>query len=362
MSTSLSTSPTLVPVGTSGGARLLRSQALPVTAATLVLVVLAAVLAPRTFAPASVNAILVPAGILAIAAIGQTLVVQQRGIDLSVGGMMTLSAMVIGTVHGSGLGLLPGVLLAAVVAVLGGAFNAVLVLRLHITPLLATLASNSAFVGVVWTLSGGTALASPATLVKVANGSLFGVPIIAWWAVVLIAITAVVMSRSVFGRRFTGVGASPDAARATSVATWRYVAAAYVAAALFAAVAGALLAGYAGQQTYDLGVSYQLPVIAAVVVGGASLAGGRGSVVATAVGALLLTLGVQMLLTMGAPTSARLLAQSIVLGVAAAVRMVPWRRRMQKRAGLIPAAVPVEDEAGGPETDVYIRTEREDRR
>jgi ribose transport system permease protein len=315
---------------------LLRAQALPVIAATIALLIVAVIIAPRTFTPASINAIVIPAGILAIAAIGQTLVVQQKGIDLSVGGMMTLSAIVIGVVNGIGAPLPVALLVAALVAVTGGIINSLLVLRLHITPLLATLASNSVFIGMVWTLSGGAAQASPDGLIAAATGSLFGIPLIGWWAVGLVILVAVFMSRSVIGRRFTGVGAGRDAANAASVVTWRHIAGAYIAAALFAALAGALLAGYAGQQTYNLAVSYQLPVIAAVVVGGASLAGGRGSVVATASAALLLTLVVQMLLTLGAPTSTQLLVQSLVLGLAAAIRLIPWRRFLRRRAGLIP--------------------------
>jgi ribose transport system permease protein len=319
------------PRGHSLAGRILRHQAVPVAGATIALLILAAIIAPRTFTPASINAIIIPAGILAIAAVGQTLVIQQKGIDLSVGGMMTLSAVAIGVMTSAGLPLGVGLLTAAAIALVGGLFNAVLVTRLHITPLLATLASNSLFIGVVWTISGGAAQGTPSELVALANGSVLGVPIIGWWALVIVLIAAVVMSRTVFGRRFTGVGANPAAARASSVIVERHIVFGYVAAAVFAALAGALLAGYAGQVTYNIGVTYQLPVIAAVVVGGAALSGGRGSVVATAIAALLLTLVVQMVLTLGAPTSVQLLVQSIVLGIAATIRLVPWGRLRRGR-------------------------------
>lgn len=307
--------------------RLLQHQATPVAIATIVLLAVAAIFAPRTFTPASLNAIVIPAGILAIAAVGQTLVVQQKGIDLSVGGMMTLSAITIGVLTSDGLPLLVALLCAGIAAVLGGLLNALLVTKLHITPLLVTLATNSIFIGVVWSLSGGAAQSTPSALVTLANGSVLGLPIIGWWALAIVIVAAVVMSKSIFGRRFTGVGANPAAARAGAVVVERYIVFGYVAAALFAALAGALLAGYAGQITYDLGISYQLPVIAAVVVGGASLAGGRGSVIATAIAAFLLTLVVQMVLTLGAPTSTQLLVQSAVLGVAAIARIIPWGGR-----------------------------------
>jgi ribose transport system permease protein len=309
---------------------LLHYQAFPVACALLGLVVLTALFVPNVFKSASIVAIVVPASVLAVAAIGQTLVMQVRGIDLSVGGMMTLAAVTVGVMHQDGHSSLTGLVVVAVLAVAGGLVNGLLVTQLSVTPLLATLAANSLFIGVVFTVTGGSSQGSPGYLRDFAGAKWLSVPVMGWAAVLLVVVVAAVMSGTVVGRRFTGVGANPAAARAMGVSTTRHVVAAYVACALFAAVAGLMLAGYAGDSTYDIGVSYQLPVIAAVVVGGASLAGGRGSVIATGLAALLLTLVLQAVLTMGAPTSIRLLAQSIVLGLAAALRMVPWRSLLRR--------------------------------
>lgn len=307
-----------------------RQQATPVFVATLLLFAAAWIVAPATFTSASLVAIVIPSGILAIAAIGQTLVVQQKGIDLSVGGMITLAAMSLGVVYGASGSLLLALGAVALCAVGGGVLNGLIVTRLHITPILATLATNSLFLGVVWTISGGSAQLSPESLVTFTNATLFELPMIGWVAVVLVVSNALFMAKSTFGRRFTGAGASPDAARASGVRVHRYVVSAYVASCVFAAFAGILLAGYAGQETYALGAPYQLPVIAAVVVGGAPLTGGRGSVIATGLACILLTLVVQMVLTLGAPTSVQLLVQSIVVGIAATIRLVPWRYLMTK--------------------------------
>lgn len=305
--------------------RLLRAQVTPVLIATAALLVVARIVAPNTFEDASIGAIVIPTAILAIAGLGQTLVVQQQGIDLSTPGIMTLAAMEVGyfTDRVSITGALAIVL---VTAVLTGAVNGLLVTRLYINPLLATLATNSILLGVVWTLTNGTAQDAPVYLVRFASRDLLGMPMMGWATLVFVALAAFFMRTSTLGRRFTGVGASPAAARASGVPVERYIIFAYVAASVSAAVAGLLLAGYATQIAYDIATSYQLSVIAAVVVGGAALTGGRGSVMATAVAALLLTAVVQTVLTLGAPASAQLLAQAVVLGLAAALRLVPWSR------------------------------------
>jgi ribose transport system permease protein len=316
------------PVLTTAGlvTRIARIQATPIIVATIVLLVIAEFIAPRTFTPASINAIVIPSAILAIAAIGQTLVIQQKGIDLSVGGMITLAAVATGVINSVGAPIWIAFMLIPFIALVGGVVNGLIVTYLHITPILATLATNSLFFGVVWSISKGTAQQTPAGLIAITKGSAFGMPLIGWIAVGLVAIVAVLMTRTVFGRRYIGVGASPAAARATGVIVHRHIVFGYIASSASSALAGVLLAGYAGTVTYDIGASFQLPVIAAVVVGGAVLSGGRGSVVATAVACLLITLVVQMVLTLGAPTSVQLLVQSIVLGVAATVRLLPWAR------------------------------------
>lgn len=306
--------------------RLLQFQATPVTIATALLFVVAAVFVPQSLTPASLVATLVPAGITAVAAIGQTLVIQQKGIDLSVGGIMTFAAVASGMMNASGISFGISFVVVAVASALIGLFNGLLVTRLHITPLIATLASNSLFIGIVWTVSKGQANLAPDTLRAFASGSFLGVPYIAWLTIALVILVAVIMSKSLFGRRFTAVGANPEAAAAGGVNVSGYILSSYIIAGVFAGFAGLLLAGYAGQTNYDLGVSYMLPVIAAVVIGGASLAGGRGSVIATAFGCLLLSLVVQVVLTLGAPTSMQLLVQSLVLAIAAAIRLIPWER------------------------------------
>jgi ribose transport system permease protein len=315
--------------------RLTSVQALPIAAATILLFAVGGAIVPATVSTTSLTAMIVPASVMAVAAIGQTLVIQQKGIDLSTSGVITLSSIVYAqTGHGSVPPVL-ALLVALVASAAIGAVNGLVVTRLNITPIVATLASNSLVTGAVFTVSHGSLSTAPRSLSSALGGAIGGIPVITLIAGVLVVVVAVLAVSTSAGRRFTGVGASARAARAAGAAPERYVVGSYVASALAAGVAGILLLGYIGSTSLTLGVSYQLPVIAAVVVGGAALTGGRGSVAASAIGALFLAQIVQFVLTLGAPNSVQLLVQSIALAAAATLRLLLVRRRWRRRVEVV---------------------------
>lgn len=310
-----------------------RAQWAPIAAATVVLFAVAALAVPASVTRPSLLAMAVPAAIMAVAACGQTFVVQQKGIDLSVGGAISFAAVTVGALGTAGASVGLSLIVVAALAALFGLVNGVLVTWLNVTPIIATLALNSVIVGAVWTVSGGNVVRAPAALQRFASASYLGLPVIIWMALALVLVVGVFMWKTKAGRRFAAVGASPLAARASGVRTGVYVVAAYVGSGLLSAAAGVLIAGYVGSGSYGSGVAYTLPVIAAVVVGGTSLSGGRGSVVASALGSLFLSFIVQIVLTLGAPTSAQLLLQTLALAVAAMMRSVPWSRIVPWRRG-----------------------------
>jgi ribose transport system permease protein len=305
-----------------------RHQALPISVATVVLFIISALAVSQSLSNASLLAMMLPATILALAATGQTLVVQQRGIDLSTAGAISLAGNLLGVLavrHGFALG--PAIIVVLVVAGLGGLLNGLVIITLGITPIIATLASNSLLYGVLWLVSSGSSVSTPSSLATFASGRLvWWIPNIAVVAAAIILITAIVMAKSAMGRRFVGVGANRSAARATGVGVNRYIVASYVASGVFSGLAGIFLVGYLGSSTLNLGDTFQLPIIAAVVVGGASLTGGRGSVIASAIAAVFIEQAVQAVLSDGAATSTQLLVQGLVLVAAALLRLVPYRR------------------------------------
>src|SRR5918997_816225 len=246
--------------------------------ATALLFALSPLLASGSVSQTALLSMLPFAAILAIAAVGQTLVVQQGGLDLSVPGTISLAAaLMVKIPHGDG-GRVPLALLAiAGVAVATGLLIGAAVTRLGITPLVATLGVNALLLGTVLEVTGGSiANEAPRNLTDFAQGKTLGIPHTALLALALIAIVALLLRRSVWGRRFEAAGANPRAARAAGVPVTRHQISAYVAASLCYAAAGVLLAGLLNAPSLFSGDAYLLPTIAAVVLGGTSLAGGVG--------------------------------------------------------------------------------------
>jgi len=292
--------------------------------ATLVLFAVSPLLAPGSLGSSALLSMLPFAAILAIAAIGQTLVVQQRGLDLSVPGSIALAAALTTKLPES-MGLFPALLVIAGAAVATGLIVGLAVTRLGITPLVATLGVNALLLGTVIKVTGGSITSTaPKALTSFAEGRSLGIPHTALLAVLLVAVVSVLMRATVWGRRFEAVGANPRSARAAGIAVARYQLGAYVAATLCYAAAGVLLAGFISAPSLFSGDTYLLPTIAAVVLGGTSLAGGRGSVVATAMGALFLTQLEQVVLAMGATTAVQFVIQGVIVALGMGLRNVRW--------------------------------------
>lgn len=296
--------------------------------ATALLFAISPLVASGSLSHSALQAMLPFAGILAVAAIGQTLVIQQGGLDLSVAGLFSLGAVLVVTVPGGHSGDLPLALAVVVAAGLGGGLlNGLAVTRLGITPLVATLGSNAIFIGAVLQITGGsidfkaTRNWQTFTADKVA-----GIPVLAILALALLLIVAAFITRTVWGRRFVLVGSSPLAARAAGLAVERYQLMSYVIAGVSYAFAGALLSGYLQSPPLLPGNEYLLPTIAAVVLGGTALGGGRGSVIATAGGVLFLSQLEQVVSALGAQISVEYLIQGAIVALGMGLRNVPWRQ------------------------------------
>lgn len=294
--------------------RALSGSWVPITVATAVLFIVSPVVAPGSLAAAPLLSMLPFAAVLAIAAAGQTLVIQQRGLDLSVPGMIALSAVLVTALPQQyGWGIWAAVIVALVLPGLFGVLNGALVAGLRLMPLVATLGMNAVLLGTVFAIANGTPSGAADELNQFALARTFGVPNTLLIAIAVIAIAAVVTQRSVIGRRLTAVGVSAPAASVIGVRVGIYQIAAYGFAGLLYGAAGVLLAGYTKTPPLFLGDQYLLPTVAAVVLGGTALTGGLSSVAATAVAALFLTQLGQLLRSVGWPDALQLIAQAVVL-------------------------------------------------
>jgi len=304
--------------------------------------VLSWILEPASVNSTAIDAMLPFAGILAVAAIGQTLVVMTRGIDLSVAGTMSLAALVgskYATDHGDNLWL--AFLVVAAMAVAIGIVNGAIIAYAEVSPLVATFAVNTVLAGAALWYSGGRPVRAPADLADFALSKTAGISNTVLVSLVMVPIVGFASSRMVWGRQLMAVGSSERAARAAGIHTNRVKVSAYIAAALCYSAAGVLLAGYVSTPNVGSGNRYLLPSIAAVVVGGTSFLGGRGHIVGTAVGAVFLSQLSQLVLSLGLPTSAQLLIEAAVIGVAIGAQTLSVgdfvRRLAQRRPGQTPA-------------------------
>jgi ribose transport system permease protein len=311
--------------------------------ATALLFLVSWIIEPQSVRHSSLLGMLPFAAVLAIVAVGQTLVIQQGGIDLSVPGLISLTVVIMTRYpNGDSSKLLVALLLAFGAALAAGLLTGFLVSRIGITAIVTTLGMNALLYGAVIQISGGTPRTTTNALHDFASGRVLGIPATVPMAIAVTAIVAFLVKRTVVGRRFEGVGASNTGARAAGLIVSRYKLSAYVAATLLYCAAGVLLAGVVSTPSAFQGDSYLLPSVAAVVLGGTSLLGGRGSVAASAVAALFLTQLDQLLLTSGVSNAVQSLVQAGALVIGLAVYSVPWKRvraSLQARPGRHPPVV-----------------------
>ncbi len=250
-----------------------------------------AILSPHFFTTENLLNVSLQASITAIVAVGMTFVILTGGIDLSVGsvvaaaGIATTSALQAG--HGYAAALAAGVGLGLA----SGAVAGSLIARVGIAPFIVTLALMTVWRGLAFVFTEGRPVWNlPATFAVFGGGRLAGVPAPTVVMVFVVAIAHAALRRTVWGRHLYAVGGNPEAARLAGIRTKRVVASAYVLCGALAAVGGILLASRMNSGQPNAGLMLELDVIAAVVVGGTSLSGGRGSVVGTFLGTMLIAI------------------------------------------------------------------------
>ena len=277
--------------------------------------------------------------VIAILAIGMTMVIITAGIDLSVGSLIALSAVtvawLVGRLGGDGASTLAMLLAAGATVVLcglSGAFSGVVITNFRVPPFIATLAIMQVASGLAYIVSQGKPIYRiPEAFVVLGRGvdPLLAVPWAVWLMLVLYLGAHLVMERTVLGRHIYAVGGNPEAARLAGVPVDRVVVTVYVLCAALAGLGGVVMASQlrSGAPTY--GMMYELYVIAAVVVGGTSLAGGEGTIAGTLIGAFIIAV-IQNGMNL---TNVESYTQKVVLGVVILGAVLLDRARRRRRGG-----------------------------
>jgi ribose transport system permease protein len=268
--------------------------------------------------------IAVAAAPFALIALGQTLVILTGGIDLSVGSIIAVSAMSAAfVVKGRPEFLIPSLIVAVLVGALFGSINGFLVSRINVPPFIATLGSLTTASGFAYVIGGGAPINGlPSSFGQIANTQIFGLTIPVIVMLASIAILAFTMTRTAYGMRVYAVGGNPVAAQIAGVKTKGILFSVYAISGALAGLSGIMLASRVISGPPNLGKGYELDAIAAVVIGGASLMGGRGTVWGTVLGLLLIQTmnnGLDMLIVPA-------YWQSVIKGIliAAAVAVDVW--------------------------------------
>jgi ribose transport system permease protein len=243
---------------------------------------------PFFFTRSNLLAIAMAASVTALLAIGQTFVIILGEIDLSVGAMLGFSSVITAMVlpkAGLALGLLAG--LGA--GMFAGLINGLLVTKVNMPSFIATLASLSILSGLTLYLTQGNPVGvSSDAFRKIGQGRILGVPAPIWILLVCAVIFGILLARSRFGRQIYATGDNFEAAHLSGMPVTRVKVAAFVISGVLAGIAGFILTARLGTAQPSAGKGLELTAIAAVIIGGTSLTGGRGAVVGTVIGALLL--------------------------------------------------------------------------
>jgi ribose transport system permease protein len=305
-----------------------------VVLSTLVLLVVCAVFAPSSLSWGALSGSLPFAAIIAIVGLGQLLVVQQGGFDLSLPGAVSLSVVVATHYPQQDDALLfQAVLLAVAFALAAGLLNGLLFSVFRLNAIIATIGTNALLYGAVFAVSGGVPSITTALLAEIAGGETLGLPNSVFFALAAMAVVSFVLKKTVAGRRYEVIGASPAAGRAAGLRVRTHQMMAYVYAQLLYCMAGILIAGITREPTAFQGDSLLLPSVAVVVLGGTSLLGGRGYPVSTVVAAFFLNQLSQFALAVGVPFSAQTIIQALALGFGIGVYSLRWTVNLRKSTG-----------------------------
>lgn len=274
--------------------RLLTAREFPVTAALIALVLFTYANNQLFLSRQGVKDLLLNATIVIILAVGQSIVIISRNVDLSVGSILGLTAFATGSFFVTWPGM-PIWLVFVAVTLFGGALGAVnglLVTVARVPALVITLGTLYVYRGVNNQWAGGTQYFAddrPLAFGNLSVDTILGVPIITLGAVLVVAAVALFMGRTRRGRDLYAIGSDPDAALLFGVPVGRRVLLSFVANGLLAGLAGVLYASRFNSVGATTGTGIELDVVAAAVVGGVAIFGGSGTVVGAAIGAMLLT-------------------------------------------------------------------------
>jgi len=257
----------------------------------IVLVIVVSIMNPSFLAPLNILNLLRQVAINALIAFGMTFVILTGGIDLSVGAILALSSTLMAGMMVSGMDPILAIILGCLLGAIMGALNGLLITKGKMAPFIVTLATMTIFRGLTMVYTNGnpiTGLGDSFMFQVFGRGYFLGIPVPALTMIITFTILWVILHKTPFGRQTYAIGGNEKAAIISGIKVDRVKIMIYSLAGLLAALAGAILTSRLNSASPTAGDSYELDAIAAVVLGGTSLSGGRGWIVGTLIGALII--------------------------------------------------------------------------
>ncbi|MEJ3654645.1 ABC transporter permease [Actinomycetes bacterium KLBMP 9759] len=290
--------------------------------AVLVLLGIVGVLSADTFlTPSNLLTILTQASIIGVITVGVTFVIIGGGIDLSVGKVMALSSVWATTVATQSYGPVVMIFCALAVGMGAGLVNGLLIAYGRIVPFIVTLAMLISAQGLAEQISGRRSqIVTDRVIAGIANTRLLGIPLLIYIFAVVVIVGWVVLNRTTFGRRTFAIGGNPEAARLAGLDVRRHTILLYVVSGLCCGVAAIMIASLTTTGSSTHGTLYELDAIAAVIIGGTLLSGGRGTLVGSILGVLVFTTITNLFILNNLATEVQNIAKGAIIVIAVLVQ------------------------------------------
>lgn len=257
----------------------------------LAIILVLSIISPSFLTLSNLLNVLRQVSINALIAFGMTFVILTGGIDLSVGSILALSSAIVAHLLASGMGFIPALLVGLLVGALLGMFNGLVITQGKVAPFIVTLATMTVYRGLTLVFTDGrpiTGLGDDLAFQLFGRGYFFGIPIPVITMLLTFILLHFLLKKTTLGRKTYAIGGNEEAAILAGIRVSRVKWFVYTLAGLLSALAGVILTSRLNSAEPTAGTSYELDAIAAVVLGGTSLSGGKGSIVGTLIGALII--------------------------------------------------------------------------
>ncbi|MCW2875079.1 ABC transporter permease [Actinacidiphila oryziradicis] len=306
---------------------------LGLTGVLVVLVVIGLSTAPNTFLTGgNISNILTQASAIGVITIGMTFVIIGGGIDLSVGSLTALAAVWCTTLSTQSFGAGGMVFTAVVVGTVAGAVNGVLIAYGRMVPFIATLAMMVGAQGLAEKISNKqTQVVNVGSINRLAANDILGIPVLVLIFAVVTAACWVLLNRTTFGRRTVAVGGNAEAARLAGINVRRQTVLLYALSGLCCGIAAIMVVAQSNAGSSGQGVLYELDAIAAAIIGGTSLTGGRGTVIGSLLGVLVFTTITNLFILNNLPTEVQNIVKGAIIVGAVLVQQFQPRELFRRR-------------------------------